>query len=180
MRRVLIITYVWPPFGHAPVQRVLRFCKYLPQFGWQPEVLTVANPPAQLRTGENGSSIPLTVRVFRAPTLEPPTALKRRVREWLRTRQAQPPAAGEVPLHAKVQVLDTHVGWVPFATVRGWPLVHQQRIQAMLVTAPPFSSLMIGHGLHRLTGRPWIADFRDEWCGFLSYGYEAGARNRFA
>lgn len=175
-----MISYVWPPFGHAPVQRVLRFCKYLPEFGWEPLVLTVANPPAQMRTGENGSGLAEHVRVFRALTVEPPTALKQRVREWLRRRQPSQPAAGTVPLHARVQVLDTHVGWVPFATVRGWPLVYQQQIDAMLVTAPPFSSLLIGRWLQALAGRPWVADFRDEWCGFLARGYEAGARNRLA
>lgn len=182
MRRVLIISYAWPPFGHAPVQRVLRFCKYLPEFGWHPVVLTVTNPPAQMRTGENGSGIPTTLTVYRAITLEPPTGLKRRVREWLRQRKPLPARGGanHVPLHAKVQVLDTHVGWVPFATARAWPLVHRQNIDALFVSAPPFSSLLIGRALHHLTARPWIADFRDEWCGFLSYGYEAGARNQFA
>ena len=44
MKKVLIITYYWPPAGGAGVQRVLKFAKYLPQFGWQPIILTVENP----------------------------------------------------------------------------------------------------------------------------------------
>lgn len=182
MRNVLIVTYVWPPFGHAPVQRVLRFCKYLPEFGWNPVVLTIANPSQQMQTGESGEGIVDRLEVFRALTLEPPTALKAKVREWLRGRSQAPKKTGAtVPLHAKVQVLDTHVGWVPFATLRGWPLIRRKQINAIFVTGPPFSSLLIGKYLSKLTGRPFVADFRDEWCGFLSWGYESGGgRNKFA
>ena len=41
MKNVLIISYYWPPSGGPGVQRVLKFCKYLPNFGWNPIVLTV-------------------------------------------------------------------------------------------------------------------------------------------
>jgi len=182
MRTALIVTYVWPPFGHAPVQRVLRFCKYLPEFGWNPVVLTVANPTAQMRTGETGEGIVEKLAVHRALTIEPPYALKAKAREWLRRKQPGKTAANaSPPLHAKVQILDTHVGWVPFAILRGWPLIKRKNIETIFVTAPPFSSLLIGVALARLTRRPWVADFRDEWCGFLSWGYESGGgRNRFA
>ena len=43
MKKVLIITYYWPPAGGPGVQRVLKFAKYLPEFGWQPIILTVKN-----------------------------------------------------------------------------------------------------------------------------------------
>jgi len=39
MKKVLIITYYWPPAGGPGVQRVLKFAKYLPEFGWQPIIL---------------------------------------------------------------------------------------------------------------------------------------------
>jgi hypothetical protein len=44
LKKVLIITYYWPPTGGAGVQRVLKLAKYLPQYGWQPIILTVKNP----------------------------------------------------------------------------------------------------------------------------------------
>ena len=43
MKKVLVITYYWPPSGGPGVQRILKFCKYLPHFGWEPIVLTVEN-----------------------------------------------------------------------------------------------------------------------------------------
>ena len=42
-KKVLIITYYWPPSGGAGVQRWLKFAKYLPQFNIDPFILTV-NP----------------------------------------------------------------------------------------------------------------------------------------
>ena len=45
MNKVLIITYYWPPSGSSGVQRILKFTKYLPQFGWQPIILTVNKYP---------------------------------------------------------------------------------------------------------------------------------------
>ena len=41
MKKVLIVTYYWPPSGGPGVQRVLKFCKYLPEYGWEPVILTV-------------------------------------------------------------------------------------------------------------------------------------------
>ena len=43
MKKVLVITYYWPPSGGPAVQRVMKFCKYLPKYGWEPIVLTVRN-----------------------------------------------------------------------------------------------------------------------------------------
>ncbi len=43
MKKVLMISYYWPPSGGPGVQRVLKFCKYLPEFGWDPIILTVKN-----------------------------------------------------------------------------------------------------------------------------------------
>ena len=43
MKNILVVTYYWPPSGGPGVQRVLKFCKYLPEFGWRPIILTVSN-----------------------------------------------------------------------------------------------------------------------------------------
>ena len=44
MKRVLVITYYWPPSGGSGVQRWVKFAKYLPQEGWQPVIYTPENP----------------------------------------------------------------------------------------------------------------------------------------
>jgi hypothetical protein len=49
VKRVLIITYYWPPSGGAGVQRWLKFSKYLPEFGWQPVIYTPENPDFSIK-----------------------------------------------------------------------------------------------------------------------------------
>ena len=43
-KKVLIITYYWPPTGGAGVQRWLKFSKYFRQFNWEPVIYTPSNP----------------------------------------------------------------------------------------------------------------------------------------
>ena len=71
MKKVLIITYYWPPAGGAGVQRALKFVKYLPQFGWQPIVLTVQNPDSPVEDNSLIADIPKECKVYKTKSLEP-------------------------------------------------------------------------------------------------------------
>jgi hypothetical protein len=65
MKKVLIVTYYFPPSGGPGVQRVLKLVKYLPQFGWHPVVLTVANGDFPARDESLLKEIPPSVPVYR-------------------------------------------------------------------------------------------------------------------
>ena len=71
MKKVLLITYYWPPAGGAGVQRVLKFAKYLPQFGWIPIVLTVPNPDAPVEDTSLEKDIPSECKVYKIKGWEP-------------------------------------------------------------------------------------------------------------
>ena len=71
MKKVLLITYYWPPAGGAGVQRVLKFAKYLPQFGWQPVILTVENPDCPVVDETLLNDIPSECKVYKTKALEP-------------------------------------------------------------------------------------------------------------
>ena len=71
MKKVLIITYYWPPAGGPGVQRVLNMAQLLPEFGWEPLVLTVKNPSAPARDESLLSRIPDSSKVFKTKTSEP-------------------------------------------------------------------------------------------------------------
>src|SRR5262249_53369272 len=75
-KRVLFVAYLFPPVGGAGVQRTTKFVKYLPRCGWQPSVLTVANPSVPLLDGSLGADVPAGTPVVRARTWEPGYALK--------------------------------------------------------------------------------------------------------
>src|SRR5688500_4867175 len=76
-KRVLLISYAFPPVGGAGVQRATKFTKYLGQFGWQPTVLTVANPSVPVLDRSLEADLPSDVPVVRARSWEPGYGVKR-------------------------------------------------------------------------------------------------------
>ena len=71
MRKVLIITYYWPPSGGAGVQRWLKFVKYLRDFGWEPVIYTPSNPEFPVIDDTLAKDIPDGIEVIRTPIWEP-------------------------------------------------------------------------------------------------------------
>src|SRR5690349_6471236 len=70
-KKVLIITYYWPPLGGSGVQRWLKFARYLPEFGWTPVVFTPENPSLPIRDESLVKQQPASLEVVRTPIWEP-------------------------------------------------------------------------------------------------------------
>lgn len=179
-KKVLVVTYYFPPSGGAGVQRTLKFVKYLPAHGWQPVVLTArdADYPAYDPTLER--EVPAEARVYRTPIMEPYRLYRRltgrRADEAMdivsltrdeRQRRSFKERVAEA-VRAWVFIPDARVGWVPFAVRDGLRVVRQEQVAAIYSSAPPYSCHLIGLCLKLLTGLPWVADFRDSWVGWLS------------
>jgi glycosyltransferase involved in cell wall biosynthesis len=156
-QRVLIIAYYFPPLGGAGVQRTLKFVKYLPEFGWQPDILTVQGA----RTGPQDPSllteISANLAITRTPALLLPPRWPWRVRSLL---------------NRWVMVVDEQIGWLPFARAAGKQLLKLRPPQAIYSTSAPYTAHLIARRLQQSSGLPWIADFRDPWFDNIS--------NRFA
>lgn len=179
-RRVLIVAYNFPPVGGAGVQRVTKFVKYLPEFGWDTTVLTTENPSVPVYDESLLADVPPQTVVVKARTLEPGYALKRIVSagngpaDAVRTQSPQSRAiawlkrslrgAANLALQPDPQVL-----WNAQAINAGLQVLTQQKHDAIFVTAPPFSSFLIGAELARRTGLPLVLDYRDEWSISNSY-----------
>ncbi|MCQ2154524.1 MAG: hypothetical protein MJY55_01740 [Bacteroidales bacterium] len=71
MKKVLVISYYWPPSGGSGVQRWVKMCKYLPSLGWLPVVYTPENPALTSTDASLGADVPAEVEVIRRPILEP-------------------------------------------------------------------------------------------------------------
>jgi glycosyltransferase involved in cell wall biosynthesis len=144
-RRVLLIAYHFPPLaGSSGIQRTLRFAQQLPEFGWEPVVLSV-QPQAYERTADDLlKELPPGLRVERAFGLDTARhlALAGRYPGWL----ARP---------------DRWISWRPDAVRRGKRLIRELGIQAIWSTYPIATAHVIGADLQAATGLPWIADFRD-------------------
>ena len=71
MKRVLIITYYWPPSGGSGVQRWVKFSKYLPENGWQPVIYTPENPDLGTKDRTLEDDVPECAEIIRRPIIEP-------------------------------------------------------------------------------------------------------------
>ncbi len=145
IKRVLLIAYHFPPVaGSSGVLRTLKFVRYLPEFGWQPSVLTV-HPRAYERLSDSQlAQVPKDVPVVRAFALDAARHMA---------------LAGRYPRCFALP--DRWVSWLLGAIPAGLKMIRQQRPSILWSTYPMPTAHLVGLLLHRLTGLPWIADCRD-------------------
>jgi glycosyltransferase involved in cell wall biosynthesis len=152
---VLMISYYFPPMGGAGVQRTLKFVKYLPEYGWQPHVLTVQDS-TNLQDSSLAKEIPAEMLITRTPILRPPKQLPWRMRNfisrWLLT-------------------VDEQVGWLPFATRAGTRIIKENPVDVIYSTSAPYTAHLIARRLHKHSNIPWVADFRDPWIGNFNLSF---------
>ena len=179
MKKVLIVTYYWPPAGGPGVQRVLKFVKYLPQFGWKPFVLTVKHPDAPAYDNSLAADVPEEAVVIKTKSLEPfllykkftgkkPTdtipndvlipkeniSFREKIAQWVR---------------ANLFIPDAKIGWIPFAVKKGREIIKKEKIDLIFSSSPPPTVAIIGRKLARATKVKWVADFRDPWLEVVYY-----------
>lgn len=155
MKRLLLVSYYFPPLAGSGVFRPLRLAKYLPRNGWEVTVLTVSARARVLKDPGLLSDVPGSVRVERTSSLEPRTALLALHRLGLGRLARR--------LEPWFFLPDDQRGWVPFGVRRAVRLLREREHHAVLTTSGPCSAHLIGLRLRRRLGLPWIADFRDEW-----------------
>lgn len=178
-KKVLVVTYYWPPSGGAGVQRFLKFVKYFPANGIDPVILTCANPTYPIQDSSLHADIPDGVPVYYSRTLEP-------FRFYGKMTGATPEEAANPAtildseksasaksltliqraarwLRANLFVPDARIGWVPFAQSLAKKIIKEHGIETVITTGPPHSTHFTGRMLKRKTGVRWVADFRDPW-----------------
>src|SRR6478672_7261798 len=162
-RRVLLIAYQFPPVGGAGVQRVTKFVKYLPHWGWQTSVLTVANPSVPLLDNSLSADIPPETIVRRARTWEPSYAFKASVSGGAGNHQGKIRLALKTALRRLGTLLlqpDPNILWMPEALQTGNRLLSQIPHGVIVASGPPFSSFLVGAQLSRKNRLPLVLDYR--------------------
>lgn len=180
MKRVLIISYYWPPNGGAGVYRWLKMSKYLPEFGWQPVVYTPENPERVADDPDLLKDVNAKVEVVKSPITEPFSLYKRftgrpqdeRVQTAFLREQGSSGWKEKLALWVRSNffIPDARVWWVRPSIRYLTGYVRQHPVDAIISTGPPHSMHLIAKGVQRATGLPWIADFRDPWTGIDFYG----------
>jgi hypothetical protein len=141
--KVLMIAYHYPPFqGSSGILRTVKFSTYLPENDWSPLVLTAS--PLSYAQKSAVTEIPSGTKVYRSLAFD--TARHLAIRGRYPSFLAWP---------------DRWVSWLPAATLRGLWLVLTHRPKVIWSTFPIATAHLVGYVLHRITGLPWIADFRD-------------------
>lgn len=144
-RGILMVAFHYPPIqGSSGIHRTLSFSAELASAGWDTTVLTVTRNALPSARRENEALIHEGVRVLRAPALDTTRHL----------------ALGGKYVGA-LAVPDRWISWVAGGIVCGLWHVLRHRPAVLYSTYPIATAHVIGHALHRLTGTPWIADFRD-------------------
>ncbi|TVR71723.1 MAG: glycosyltransferase [Marinilabiliales bacterium] len=179
MKKVLIITYYWPPSGGAGVQRWLKFSRYLPQYGIEPFVITVDKDYASYPQPDPSleKDVPGQLKVFKTRSFE---VLRVVARLFGKDKMpyggfANIDDAGS-PLQTILRFIrgnffipDARKGWNRYALKKSAELISLHGIETVITTGPPHSTHLVGRKLKQKTGVRWIADFRDPWTDIYYY-----------
>ena len=170
-KKILIISYYWPPAGGSGVQRWMYFAKYLKELGYEPIVITVDEKkasypvldPSLLRETPR-------IRILKTSTWEP-----LRWYSFLTSGDSQKGIPqGEVKTLSLVEkvaafirgnyfIPDARKGWVRFALKEARKVLELEDVNHLITTGPPHSTHLAGIELKKQFKVNWWADFRDPW-----------------
>ncbi len=171
MKKVLIISYYWPPAGGIGVLRCLKFVKYLREFGWEPIVFAPKNADYPYFDDGNIKDIPEGVKIIKFPIWEPFKIFK------TLTRRKNVPLNNIIHVRDRKSMFDNFGIWVrgnyfipdarsmwinPSVKYLKEYLIHNP-VDAILTDGPPHTNTVIGTRLSKVLGIPHLADFQDPW-----------------
>lgn len=171
MKKVLFISYYWPPAGGATTTRLLKFYKYLPEFGWEPIVLTVENGDFPFVDPETLKDVRPDTLIYKAPNISlhrifakmaknskdmfVPFAFTEKNSKGIKNRLSRWVKYNAIP--------DTRFLWKKFALKKGLQIIREHDINLIFSSSPPQTNHRIATELSRLTGIPCVGDMRDPW-----------------
>lgn len=176
MKKVLVITYYWPPAGGPGVQRWLKFVKYLRDFNIEPVVYIPENPEYPLIDETFLKDVPENIRVYRHKIFEP-----YRLASLFSSKKTKRISSGIIQsknqsfiektllwVRGNLFIPDARKFWVRPSVAFLEDVLEKEKIDTIITTGPPHSVHLIGYHLKKLKSVKWIADFRDPW---TSIGY---------
>lgn len=178
MKKVLLITYHWPPMGGGGVQRWLKMSKYLRSYGWEPVIFTVSDAEISLPDESLLAEVPEGVETIRTPIWEP-FGLYKKITGKKSGEKVQPGFLNEGEdgnwkqelaywIRGNVFIPDAKRFWIAPATRALSQYLQENKVDAIVSTGPPHTTHIIALKAKEKTGLPWLADFRDPWT-FVDY-----------
>ncbi|OQA11428.1 MAG: Glycosyl transferases group 1 [Bacteroidetes bacterium ADurb.Bin397] len=178
-KKVLIITYYWPPAGGAGVQRWLKFVKYLPQFGWNPIIYTPENGEMPVIDHSLLKDIPQDITILKTPIWEPYEWYKKfvgagkseKINTGFLTEKKKPGFAEKIAvwIRGNLFIPDARRYWIKPSVKFLLDYLKTNPVDVIVSTGPPHSMHMIALKVTQQTGIKWVADFRDPWTNIDYY-----------
>lgn len=179
MRKVLFITYFWPPSGKATLHWPLKMIKYLPESGWTPEVLTVSNETFTQKDESLLSEIDPGLKVYKTKSFEPFNLYRKFTgkekdeqliaSETISTENKSLAHRLSVWIRMNIFVPDARVGWYLSAVKKGKEILSQSKFDAIVTIGPPHSTHLIGKHLSKILSIPHIPVLIDPWVDIIYY-----------
>ncbi|PLX02221.1 MAG: glycosyl transferase family 1 [Marinilabiliales bacterium] len=180
MRKVLIITYYWPPSGGGGVQRWLKFVKYFRNYGIEPVIFTPENPERPSVDTSLLDEIPDGIEIIKNKIWEPYSFYKkftgRKKSDKIQTAFLNEKKVKSnlleniaVWVRGNIFIPDARKYWIKPSVKLLSNYLNNNKIDAIVTTGPPHSAHLIGYQLKQNTGIPWLADFRDPWTNIDYY-----------
>jgi|TARA_B110000971_G_scaffold181017_1_gene187679 glycosyltransferase involved in cell wall biosynthesis len=172
MKKVLIITYYWPPAGGPGVQRWLKFVKYLPDFGIEPIVYCPENPNYPIVDASLVSDVSPNLTVLKTPIREPykwaqlfSKSKTANLSKGLISNRKKQSIVEKLLLFVRGNffIPDARVSWVRPSVSFLSDYITEHQIDTIITTGPPHSLHLIGLQLKQNHAIKWVADFRDPW-----------------
>jgi glycosyltransferase involved in cell wall biosynthesis len=181
-KKLLIITYYWPPAGGPGVQRWLKFVKYLPDFDVQPIVYVPENPTYPIVDSQLESEVSDKAIILKTPIFEP-----YQLASVLSKNKTKKISSGIIPNQKKQSLLeklmlwvrgnlfipDARVFWVKPSVAYLENYIRDNEIDTIITSGPPHSLHLIGLELKQKMNLKWLADYRDPW---TTIGYHKSLR----
>jgi len=171
LNKVLIVTYYWPPAGGPGVQRVLKFVKYLPEFGWEPIILTVVNGEYPAIDKTLLEEVPTNLKVYKTKSFEPfnlykgLTGQKGNIPTHVLNKSENESAIQKFAkwIRANLFIPDARKGWIKTIVNEGQKIIEAEKPDIIFSSSPPHSLQVGALKLAKKTNLKWVTDFRDPW-----------------
>ena len=166
MKKILVISYYWPPSGGGGVQRITKFCKYLYEFGWDIYVITA---PKQKFISIDDSFLKdvKNIKVFH--TSKPKESIKTTIKNVSKSRLKVYINWLKSFIRVNFMVPDSKIFWYFSALKIGKQLLKTESFDIIFSTSPPYTTQLVARKLKKLSKIKWVVDFRDPWVENIYY-----------
>jgi glycosyltransferase involved in cell wall biosynthesis len=172
-KKVLIVSYYWPPAGGISVLRSLKIAKYLLQFGWEPVIYTVEDAQYPIIDEDNLKHVPEGITILKKKALEPFDFYKKLTKRKKKDTLANVLNANDgnggllhklsVWVRANFFIPDARALWVKPSVKYLTKYLKENPVDAIFSDGPPHTNTLIACRISKATNTPWLMDWQDPW-----------------